>query len=208
MNASQTAQSDESNASISYKVLRVVDGDTIVIDFNGKEAKVRLIGVDTPESVHPDPEKNTPFGKIATKYTEDNLVGKNVMLEQDITERDRYGRLLAYVWIGGKMYNEQLVEAGYAKAYTYPPDVKYADRFTAAQKRAMDAKSGLWTLSQIENEVDAMSNQIAYWTPKGKSYHFNSSCQTLSRSKKILSGTLPKAKAIGKLDPCDKCAYY
>lgn len=114
-----------------YDVVRVVDGDTIVVNYNGKEEKVRLIGVDTPESVHPDSSKNTEAGEIASDYTKAALEGKQVELEFDVQERDQYGRLLAYVWIDGKMYNETLLRDGVANLATYPPNVKYVDEFTA-----------------------------------------------------------------------------
>lgn len=108
---------------------RVVDGDTIVVILDGKKEKVRMIGIDTPESVHPDKSRNTPMGKIASKYTKDNLEGKYVALETDVQERDKYGRILAYVYIDDKMFNKTLLEEGLAKLMTIPPNVKYADDF-------------------------------------------------------------------------------
>ncbi len=127
-----------------YKVIRVVDGDTLEVDFNGTKEKVRLIGVDTPESVHPNAEKNSEEGKLTSKYTKSKLEGKEVALEFDVQERDRYGRLLAYVWFDGEMYNKHLLSIGYAKVATYPPNVKYVDDFTALQKTAREKKAGLW----------------------------------------------------------------
>ena len=108
---------------------RVVDGDTIVVILDGKKEKVRMIGIDTPESVHPDKSRNTPMGKIASKYTKDNLEGKYVALETDVQERDKYGRILAYVYLDDKMFNKTLLEEGLAKLMTIPPNVKYADDF-------------------------------------------------------------------------------
>ena len=127
-----------------YKVIRVVDGDTLVVNYNGKEEKVRLIGVDTPESVHPDEEKNTVFGDEVSNYSKEMLSGKEVTLEFDVDERDQYGRLLAYVYLDGQMYNKILLEKGYAKLATYPPNVKYVEDFTKIQKRARENKVGLW----------------------------------------------------------------
>lgn len=134
----QTANTEE------YKVVRVVDGDTIVVNFNGKEEKVRFIGVDTPESVHPDKSKNTEEGVRASEYTKERLLNKNVKLEFDVQERDKYGRLLAYVYIEGNMYNKELLEKGYAKVATYPPNVKYVDEFKELQKNARVEKMGIW----------------------------------------------------------------
>lgn len=114
-----------------YDVVRVVDGDTIVVNYNGVEEKVRLIGVDTPESVHPDSDKNTEAGILASDYTKQHLEGKQVELEFDVQQRDQYGRLLAYVWVDGVMYNKTLLKDGVANLATYPPNVKYVDEFTA-----------------------------------------------------------------------------
>ncbi|MBR6689644.1 MAG: thermonuclease family protein [Clostridia bacterium] len=126
------------------EVVRVVDGDTIVVDFNGKDEKVRLIGVDTPESVHADETKNTKEGILVSDYTKSKLTGKKVKLEFDVQERDKYGRLLAYVYIDGEMYNKHLLEIGYAKIATYPPNVKYVEDFKEIQKQARENKVGLW----------------------------------------------------------------
>lgn len=125
-------------------VLRVVDGDTIKVDYNGGEETVRFIGIDTPESVHPDKEKNVPYGKIATAFTKDKLENKKVSLEFDVEERDRYGRLLAYVYLDDKMFNKTLLEEGHAMLATYPPNVKYVDDFTVLQEKAREEGKGLW----------------------------------------------------------------
>ncbi len=127
-----------------YKVVRVVDGDTFVIDYNGTNEKVRLIGVDTPESVHPNESKNTEEGLKISDYSKSRLSGKVVKLELDVQERDKYGRILAYVYIDGKMYNKELLELGYAKISTYPPNVKYVDDFKEIQSKARENKVGLW----------------------------------------------------------------
>lgn len=111
-------------------VLRVVDGDTIVVNYNGAEEKVRLIGVDTPESVHPDNNRNTDAGFAASEFTNVYLTGQDVELEFDVQQRDQYGRLLAYVYLDGEMFNMKLLQTGYANLATYPPNVKYLDQFT------------------------------------------------------------------------------
>lgn len=122
------------------KVVDVVDGDTIKIE--GGEV-VRYIGMNTPETVAP----NRPiecFGKEASNRNKELVFGKTVMLEQDVSNRDKYGRLLRYVWLGDTMINEALVKDGYAQVSTYPPDVKYKDRFVAAQQDAQKNDAGLW----------------------------------------------------------------
>ena len=119
-----------------YRVVRVVDGDTFVVDFNGTEEKVRLIGIDTAESVHPDASKNTAAGVTASEYTKSLLTGKSVELEFDVQQRDKYGRLLAYAYLDGYMLNKKLLEDGYAVVATYPPNVKYVDEFKAISKQS------------------------------------------------------------------------
>lgn len=144
--SNSTIEEETKLSSETYKVIRVVDGDTIIIDYNGKEERIRLIGVDTPESVHPNAEKNTEFGKTASDFTKANLENKFVKIELDVQEHDKYGRLLAYIYVDGKMYNKTLLEEGYAKIATFPPNVKYVDDFKAIQKDAENNKKGLWGL--------------------------------------------------------------
>lgn len=128
-----------------YEVTRVVDGDTIVVTKGDETFKVRLIGVDTPESVHPNKEKNTEFGKIASNYTKEKLLNKEVKLELDVQEKDKYGRALAYVYIDGVMFNKMLLESGMAQIATYPPNVKYVEEFKEIEQRARNNKVGLWS---------------------------------------------------------------
>jgi endonuclease YncB( thermonuclease family) len=124
-------------------VTRVVDGDTIRVDIDGVEYRVRYIGIDTPETV--DPRRPVGcFGKEASERNRQLVEGKTVGLEKDVSETDDFDRLLRYVWVGDLMINAALVEGGYALASTYPPDVKYADHFASLQARARDAGSGLW----------------------------------------------------------------
>ena len=120
---------------------RVVDGDTIRIG----EERIRLIGVDTPESVKP----GTPvecFAKKASAFTKRFVLGRRVTLELDVEQRDRYGRLLAYVHRAGDraFLNAELVREGYASVLTVPPNVRYASRFLALQRRAREERRGLW----------------------------------------------------------------
>jgi len=129
---------------IECKVIRVVDGDTIVVNYNEKEEKVRLIGIDTPESVHPNESKNSKEGIKVSDYTKKRLSDKTVKLELDVQERDKYGRILAYVYVDEEMYNKELLKIGYAKLATYPPNVKYVDDFTKLQEEARENKVGLW----------------------------------------------------------------
>ena len=128
-----------------YKVVKVVDGDTIDVSVNGNKTRVRLIGVDTPESVSSDENKNCEEGKIASQYTKDTLYGKNVYLEYDVGTTDKYGRTLAYVYTEDKeMYNEILLKKGYARLMTIQPNVKYVNTFTKIQAKAREDKVGFW----------------------------------------------------------------
>jgi micrococcal nuclease len=128
-----------------YKVIRVVDGDTIVIRYNGKYEKVRLLCVNTPESVHPDQKQNIPMGKIASRYTQKKLTGKYVELEFESYQRGNYGRLLAYVFVDGKNINLDLVRKGLSAYYTkYGKSQKYDAEFRSAEKRARKEKLHIW----------------------------------------------------------------
>ena len=126
------------------KVAHVVDGDTIIV-FDGKEkVKVRLIGIDTPESVHRDESKNTREGKIVSERLSSFLTGKRVQLEFDAESQDKYGRLLAYVWLDGEMVNKMLLDAGLAKTLSIPPNTKHADEFALAEEGARESGAGFW----------------------------------------------------------------
>ncbi len=129
------------------KVVRVIDGDTIEVAIRGSLYKVRYIGIDTPETVHPQNPVEY-FGKEATRKNRELVEGKIVRLEKDVSETDKYGRLLRYVWVDDIFVNDYLVRQGYAYAYTYPPDVKYAEQFVQAQKEARENNRGLWAVSQ------------------------------------------------------------
>ncbi|MBD0379323.1 thermonuclease family protein [Paenibacillus sp. WST5] len=127
----------------SAKVDRMVDGDTFEVTLKGKKEKVRLIGVDTPETKKP----NTPvmfYGKEASDYSKKRLLKQTVELEFDVEKQDQYKRLLAYVWIGDELFNRTLIQEGYARMATYPPNVKYVDLFKKDQEEARNKKKGLW----------------------------------------------------------------
>jgi micrococcal nuclease len=128
-------------------VISVVDGDTIKVSIDGKTTTLRLIGIDTPETVDP----RTPvqcFGTESSRKAKELLSGKKVRIEQDLSqgELDKYGRLLAYVYRDdGLFYNEYMVKQGYAHEYTYNAPYKYQTEFKADQKYAQDNKLGLWS---------------------------------------------------------------
>ena len=124
-----------------FRVDHVIDGDTFIL---ADSEKVRLIGVDAPETVHPA-KSVQHYGKEASEFAKRMLEGKQVRLEMDVQERDQYGRLLAYVYLeDGTFFNAELVKQGYAQVSTYPPNVKYVELFTQLQKEARENKRGLW----------------------------------------------------------------
>ena len=124
-------------------VTNVIDGDTFTIE-GGKV--VRMIGMDTPETVHPSKPIQC-YGKEASAKTTELIEGQKVRLEKDVSETDKYKRLLRYVWKGDVLINELLVKEGYAQSSSYPPDIKYQERFIVAQQDARDNQGGLWGLT-------------------------------------------------------------
>ena len=127
------------------RVARVIDGDTIQLA-DGR--LVRYIGIDTPEVRRRDGERwvfdPEPFAEAATGANKRLVEGKMVRLEYDVQSHDRFGRLLAYVYVGDAMVNEELIRLGYAQLLTIPPDVKYAERFRALVEEARRERRGLW----------------------------------------------------------------
>ena len=124
-------------------VVRIVDGDTIHVRLSDRTEKVRYIGVNTPEVHHPR-KGEEPGGREAAQVNRDLVDGKRVRLELDVQARDRYGRLLAYVWLGDTMINAELVRLGYAQVMTVPPNVRYQSLFLKLQRDAREAARGLW----------------------------------------------------------------
>jgi micrococcal nuclease len=145
----------EESAKVYYQVTSVVDGDTIKVDIDGKTETIRLIGIDTPETV--DPRKVVQcFGKEASNKAKEWLSGKTVELEADASqgERDKYDRLLRYVKIkDGIFYNLEIIKQGYAHEYTYNTPYKYQSDFKAAEKYATDNKLGLWSDSTCSGDT-------------------------------------------------------
>lgn len=126
-------------------ITRVVDGDTVEVE-NG--IKIRYIGINSPETK--DPRKRVEcFGVEAYEFNKSLVEGKNATLEKDVSETDKYGRLLRYVWVEEKFINEEMVKQGFASIATYPPDVKYYKRLLDAQNYAKNNQLGLWKKCKI-----------------------------------------------------------
>jgi micrococcal nuclease len=141
----EAAPSGTSGSASVARVVRVVDGDTIKVAIGARTERVRYIGVDTPESVKPGSPVEC-FGKEASRYNARLVAGRRVRLVRDVEERDRYGRLLAYVYRAGDglFVNARLVRDGYATPLTIPPNVRFAGRFRTQAADARRAQRGLW----------------------------------------------------------------
>jgi len=199
-----------------YKVIRVIDGDTVNVEIDGKEESVRLIGIDSPETK--DPRKPVQcFGNEASTKLSGILNGKQVELISDETQddKDKYGRLLRYIFVeDGTNINKFMVEEGYAFEYTYNVPYKYMDEFKQVELVAREKQLGLWaedncngqleikeeekpvesTISQTESQQNATSNsQVNFTTspPDQSSSAYTCNC----------------AKTCGQMVTCDE-AYY
>jgi micrococcal nuclease len=189
------------------KVVRVIDGDTIEVE--GGE-KVRLVGVDTPETAHPSKPVER-FGKEASDFTRKALVGEKVFLVLDSNSagtkhRDRYGRLLAYVWRERDKLDfcAELVRQGFAFAYLkYPSD--RGEEFLVYQREARDAKRGLWgddgAIAAAKEKPAGVTGEVnVYVTASGKKYH-QAGCPHLAKSMRELT----LAEAVKRYEPCSVC---
>ncbi|MGG0029512.1 thermonuclease family protein [Bacillus safensis subsp. osmophilus] len=138
-------QQDEQIVKYDATVLRVIDGDTFEAKINDDVERVRLILVDTPETVHPK-KKVEPYGVEASNYTKRRLKNKDVRLELDKETRDKYGRLLAYVYVDDRevSFNEELLINGYARIAVYPPNTRYLKEYEESEKKAKKERIGLW----------------------------------------------------------------
>lgn len=152
---------------IAAEITRVVDGDTMKVilkDGNSSEETIRLLLIDTPETVHPDKEVQ-PFGPEASAYAKRLLEHQDVQLEIDVSERDKYGRLLVYLWIDDQMFNEMLLEEGLARvAYVIPPNIKYVDQFRDIQQKSQKSAKGIWSIENYALE-DGFQDEV---TPSSK----------------------------------------
>lgn len=162
---SEDSEGNDSNGStgvlLEAHLERVIDGDTLLVTINGDEARVRLIGIDTPESVNPDETKNNDYGQMASDHTKKLLKNiDTVYLEFDEQDTDIYDRLLAYVWlknekstgasdISQNMLNAKILSDGYAKDKVYEPNHKYAGVFSELCQKASNDKTGLWQYEEF-----------------------------------------------------------
>ena len=170
-------------------VKRVIDGDTISLE-NGKV--IRYIGIDTPEAV--DPRKPVQcYAKEASARNKELVEGQIVGLEKDVSETDKYGRLLRYVYKDNILVNELLVKEGYAKSSSYPPDIKYQEKFRLAEQEARENNRGLWgeaclitpTISQIfstptKSQVGGVQTQQSQTQSESYACNCSKTCPNMS----------------------------
>lgn len=139
---SQAASASPTASGPAYRVVRVADGDTLTVSRDGREVTVRLIGVDTPETV----DRRKPvqcYGPEASAYTR-RLKGQRVRLERGDQAKEKYGRELAFVWVGGRHVNLDLIQRGYARAEDYGHRHRYQRQFEAAEREARAKRVGRW----------------------------------------------------------------
>ena len=187
-------------------VSRVVDGDTIEVSPSVEGVEdVRLIGMDTPETYG----GTEPYGAEASAFAERELAGQRVALEFDAERIDPYGRALAYVWLpDGSMFNNTLVSEGYAQVATFPPNVKYTERFLASQREARSADRGLWGLSrnqfcQLADRGNGIGEGSAGCVAPASASASTSVSASPSASATASSAPTPSAPSGGDLDCSD-----
>jgi len=165
---------NEQQTKILYPVVKVVDGDTFSVDIDGVVQTIRLIGLDTPETVHPSKPVEC-FGQEASNKAKQILSGQKVELEQDPTqgELDKYGRLLAYTYLeNGTLFNKMMIEEGYGFEYTYNIPYKYQSEFQLAEDQARILKKGLWAdgACDVAETTTTTETQISQTPPPPANY--------------------------------------
>lgn len=193
--AAKPETKSESPAKETVMVTRVIDGDTIEVE-GGR--KVRYIGIDSPE-------EGRPYSKEAFAKNRELVEGKVVTLEKDVSEKDVFGRLLRYVYVGDTFVNAQLVEEGMAEAKAYPPDVAHEDEFQELEEEAKESGKGMWQGESFQNQRSFQDQQgqqqIVYLNEPGFEYHVFG-CSRLGSDAWPVS--LDEAKASG-FKPCTQC---
>lgn len=129
-----------------YEIQKFVDGDTFwITDGKGRKEKIRFIGIDAPEPRNAGKKKKQPYGVEASAFVKNYVKGKKVRLEFDVQKYDQYKRTLAYIFMeDGTMLNDYVVRNGFAVTATYPPNVKYQNRFLKSQRYAREKRLGIW----------------------------------------------------------------
>ncbi|MED4474454.1 MULTISPECIES: thermonuclease family protein [Bacillaceae] len=156
----ETSPADSKNAQetstdkklVNVQLVKPIDGDTIKVNIDGKEENVRFLLVDTPETNHPRLGEQ-PYGQEAKDFTSKMVESGQVQLEFDISHRDKYQRLLAYVYVDGVSVQEELLKNGLARvAYIYEPNTKYVDQYNEIQKEAQQQAIGIWSVENYATD--------------------------------------------------------
>ncbi|MBX6395079.1 MAG: thermonuclease family protein [Alicyclobacillaceae bacterium] len=169
---SQQPQSTQQKFIMAH-VAKVVDGDTMEVTYDGKHDTIRLLLIDTPETHKPDTPVE-PFGPEAADFAAKTLADKDVKLELDGPERDKYGRLLCYLWIGDQLFNKMQIEKGYARvAYVYNPPYKHYDELVAAEQKAKQDKVGIWSIPGYVTDNGYNVEIAKQWTANQQQAHAN-----------------------------------
>lgn len=166
-NVTQEIQNQPVEEKKLYKVVNVVDGDTIDVLIGDKTERIRLIGLDTPETVDPRKEVEC-FGIEASNKAKETLLNKTISLESDDTQgdKDNYSRLLRYVFLeNGTNFNKQMIEEGYGHEYTYNLPYKYQQEFKDAEKQATTNKKGLWAANVCKPQPIETAPVVKTTTP-------------------------------------------
>ena len=186
-----------------YEVVKVIDGDTVVLSVDGKNITVRLIGLDTPETSDPR-EPVQCFGKEASQKASEILSGKSVRLEMDPSqgELDKYGRTLAYIFLSdGRLFNKLMIEEGFGHEYTYNLPYKYQEAFKEAENRARNNKVGLWADSVcVQESSKSLDSGVAY--PQRPQTISNTGSYECSRNAYNCSDFATQAEAQNAFDEC------
>lgn len=198
-------QQDSTPKSKGYEVIRVVDGDTFICKINDKDTRVRLIGVDTPESVHPNKDVEY-FGLEASKFLKTLLEGQRVLLAYDQSNsasdhRDRYDRMLAYAYRASDslFVNAEIITRGYGHAYTNFP-FRYLEDFLRYERDARMKGLGLWSEGE-DTPATEMDSVTVYFNGSGKKFHREHCHYTTAKSIAI-----PRGEAIARgMEPCKSC---
>ena len=142
------------------EVVFVDDGDTVDVRMGDRIERVRYIGIDAPEVPH-DGHGGTPGGLSAAEINRTLVANRRVTLELDVERRDRYGRLLAYVWVDGVMANLEMVRRGYARALTIPPNLRHRRSFVMAERTARIERRGLWQTGALRRPPARPASSVA-----------------------------------------------
>jgi micrococcal nuclease len=192
-----------------YPVSKVVDGDTVAVNIDGKQEVIRLIGINTPETV--DPRKPVEcFGAESSAKSKEILMGKKVGLEADETQsnKDKYGRPLRYIYLeDGINFNKLMVEEGYAYEYTYGTPYKYQADFKDAQQKAKDAKKGLWAENTCNGNLTIQTNSNNTQANSNNSSSQNDTATSTQQSQDSDGSCAGKTKC-GQMDSCQEAKFY